>query len=134
VSILGLHAWRLAQRLRGNATLSPRRFSVAKRVDWTTGACMLVRRAAIEQVGVMDDGFFLYYEDVDWCRLMAAAGWQVLVEPTALCVHHLGGSGGGASPLLQQSLERYCAKYGLHGLAVYARLNGFAKGLLKRHS
>lgn len=130
VSVLGLHAWRVVQRVRSNAALSRRDFSQPKSVDWTTGACMLVRRAAIDQVGGMDEDFFLYYEDVDWCRRMRTAGWQVLVEPTSLCVHHLGRSGGGPSPLAQQSLQRYCAKYGLRGLAAYSRLSRVVKGRL----
>lgn len=132
VSVLGLHAWRIVEQVRGNATLSPRDFSQPKPVDWTTGACMLVRRAAIDQVGGMDEDFFLYYEDVDWCRRMRTAGWQVLVEPTSLCVHHLGKSGGGPSPLAQQSLERYCSKYGLRGLTAYSRLSRVVKSRLGR--
>lgn len=95
-------------------------------VDWVTGACMLVRRSAIEQVGPMDEGFFLYYEDVEWCHRMRDGGWTVLIEPTATCVHARGGSGGGESQAAQQayraSFYRYCELYHLRALGLAARL------------
>ena len=43
-------------------------------VDWLSGACLLVRRAAIDQVGPMDEAFFMFNEDVDWCRRMKLRG------------------------------------------------------------
>lgn len=61
-------------------------------VDWVSGACMLVRRAAIEQVGGMDEAFFMFNEDVDWCRRMNQAGWTVAYVPDAVVVHHIGAS------------------------------------------
>lgn len=57
-------------------------------VDWLLGACLLVRREALEAVGPLDEGFFLYVEDIDWARRMQAAGWQVWYVPTAKIVHH----------------------------------------------
>lgn len=56
-------------------------------VDWVLGACMLVRRSAIEDVGPMDEGFFLYFEDEDWCHRMWARGWAVTYVPAAEAVH-----------------------------------------------
>ena len=61
-------------------------------VDWLSGACMLVRRAAIENVGGMDERFFMFNEDVDWCRRMKLAGWTVTYVPEAQVVHHIGAS------------------------------------------
>jgi len=49
-----------------------------RRVDWVSGACMLVRRKAIEDVGAMDETFFMFNEDVDWCRRMNVSGWEVV--------------------------------------------------------
>jgi len=57
-------------------------------VDWVIGAAMLVRRAAISEVGPMDERFFLYFEDVDWCYRMQAAGWKVYYCPASKLVHH----------------------------------------------
>jgi N-acetylglucosaminyl-diphospho-decaprenol L-rhamnosyltransferase len=125
VSTAGLRLWRIWQRLRGNAGLAPRAPRSTTQVDWVTGAAMLVRREAIDQVGPLDEGFFLYYEDVDWCWWMSAAGWQVLLEPAAKAVHHLGGSDASAatvSKAYRDSFYRYCDLHGLWGLKAVSRL------------
>ena len=61
-------------------------------VDWISGACMMVRREAIEQVGMLDERFFMYWEDADWCRRMWEKGWKVVYYPKAPVVHHVGAS------------------------------------------
>jgi GT2 family glycosyltransferase len=61
-------------------------------VDWVMGACMMVRREAMEQVGGMDEGYFMYSEELDWCRRMKGAGWRVVYLPAAQVVHHEGKS------------------------------------------
>ena len=53
---------------------------------------MLARRAAVAQVGGMDEAFFMFNEDVDWCRRMRQAGWTVDYEPAAVVMHHVGAS------------------------------------------
>jgi len=63
-----------------------------REVDWVSGACMMTRRAAIEQVGGMDEAYFMFNEDVDWCRRMKQAGWAVTFEPAAAVVHRIGAS------------------------------------------
>jgi len=63
-----------------------------REVDWLSGACLMVRRAAIEQVGGMDEAFFMFNEDVDWCRRMQLAGWANSYVPDAVVVHHIGAS------------------------------------------
>lgn len=60
----------------------------ARDVDWVIGGCMLVRRSAIDEVGGMDERFFMYCEDLDWCRRFWQAGWRVRYEPRAVMVHH----------------------------------------------
>jgi N-acetylglucosaminyl-diphospho-decaprenol L-rhamnosyltransferase len=61
----------------------------AKRaVEWATGGCLLVRRACFEALGGLDESFFLYYEDVDFCRRAAAAGWGVWFDPSVQVTHH----------------------------------------------
>lgn len=61
-------------------------------VDWITGAAMLARRSAIDEVGPMDEGFFMYSEELDWCRRFSDAGWRVVYLPEAQVVHHVGKS------------------------------------------
>ena len=61
-------------------------------VDWLSGACLMVRREAVRQVGPMDERFFMFNEDVDWCRRMKLANWTVTYVPGAGAVHHVGAS------------------------------------------
>jgi GT2 family glycosyltransferase len=61
-------------------------------VDWVSGACMVVRRRAIDEVGLMDTRFFLYWEDADWCRRMWQKGWKVVYYPASTVVHSVGTS------------------------------------------
>jgi GT2 family glycosyltransferase len=56
-------------------------------VDWVLGGCMMVRKKAIEQVGLMDERFFLYFDDVDWCWQMWERGWQVAYVAEAAMFH-----------------------------------------------
>lgn len=56
-------------------------------VDWVSGACMLVRRDAFEQVSGMDEEFFLYWEDADLCWRLADEGWRTVYFPGARIVH-----------------------------------------------
>ncbi len=84
---------RLFCRLVGAAD-APTPPTERRAVDWVTGAAMLVRREAITVAGPMDEAFFLYYEDIDWCHRMWDRGWRVLLEPTATVTHHTGHSGG----------------------------------------
>ncbi|MBI4567949.1 MAG: sugar transferase [Planctomycetes bacterium] len=59
-----------------------------REVDWALGACLLVRREALAAVGGMDERYFLYLEDVDWCLRMRRAGWKVIYCAGAEMVHH----------------------------------------------
>jgi GT2 family glycosyltransferase len=63
--------------------------------DWVMGACLLVRREAIDRVGLADAAFFLFGEEVDWCYRFRCDGWKVLFVPGAECVHVGGASHGG---------------------------------------
>ncbi len=61
--------------------------------DWISFACVVIKRAVIEQVGLLDEGYFMYYDDIDYCRHARQAGWGVLYWPKAHVVHLRGGSG-----------------------------------------
>ena len=60
--------------------------------QWTSFACVLIRQEVIEQIGLMDEGYFMYFDDVDYCRKAINAGWQILHCPQARVVHLRGGS------------------------------------------
>jgi GT2 family glycosyltransferase len=61
-------------------------------IDHPLGACMLIRRAAWEDVGPLDEGYFMYLEEIDWCRRARMRGWQVWQHAGAIAVHHGGSS------------------------------------------
>ena len=70
--------------------------------QWTSFACVLVRQKMINEIGVMDDGFFMYFEDIELCRRAQKAGWEIVHSPEARVVHLRGGS----SPVKKRTLER----------------------------
>ena len=65
-------------------------------VDWLSGACMLVRRSAFDEVSGFDERYFLYWEDADLCRRLRGAGYHVRYVPGATAVHRVGHSSAGA--------------------------------------
>jgi len=87
------HSNRYTPLVAGLARPCDRRKYLAERrhragpVDWVTGACFLVRSRAFAEVGGFDPGFFLYYEDVDLARRLAAAGHRRVLEPELRVVH-----------------------------------------------
>jgi len=97
--------------------------------DWLSGACLLVRRAALEQVGGLDQGFFLYSEDTDLCLRLRQAGWGVRFEPAAT-VSHVGGASAPRTTtewISAQSHVRFARKHGRRGVAALDAL-GVALG------
>ena len=64
------------------------------RTDWLSGACLMVRREVFDAVGLLDEGYFLYFEEVDFCRRAVRAGWSCWYVPAARVVHRVGSSTG----------------------------------------
>jgi N-acetylglucosaminyl-diphospho-decaprenol L-rhamnosyltransferase len=60
----------------------------ATRTDWVPGASMLLRRTVLEQIGLLDETFFMYFEDVDFCRRARDAGWETWCVPASRVGHH----------------------------------------------
>ena len=84
-------------------------------VDWLVGACLCVRGRAASEVGLFDERFFLYSEELDWCHRFRAAGWRVVYLPAAEVVH-VEGASSRRDPLardlaFQESKIRYVAKW-----------------------
>ena len=74
-------------RLLRKHVVSPPTQSVAQECDWVSGACMMIRREVVEDIGLMDEGYFLYFEEVDYCRVARSAGWEVWYGPDARVMH-----------------------------------------------
>lgn len=99
--------------------------------DWLSGACLLVRRDALERLGGLDEGFFLYCEDLDLCRRLRDEGYGVRFVPDAVCVHAGGASAPRAAllPVLADSRLRYAKKHQHRAVAALERV-GIALGAL----
>lgn len=63
-----------------------------REVDQPEGACLLLRREVLEEVGLLDEGYFMLFEEVDWCYRIKKAGWQIWFTPKARVMHHYGQS------------------------------------------
>ena len=91
-----------------------------REAEFVMGSCMLVRSAAVDEVGPLDEGFFLFSEETDWCYRFWQAGWTVWFCPDAEAYHVLGASHGGR--LFNEQLRghlRFLAKH--HGLRAAER-------------
>ena len=109
----------------------PAAYGRASSPDWVSGACMLVRRSVLEEVGGFDERFFLYCEDKDLCRRIRTLGYEVRYEPSAVARHQGGASAprSGLLPVLAESRIRYAQKHFGHPKAIAERL-GVALGAL----
>ncbi|MEX2274182.1 MAG: glycosyltransferase family 2 protein [Actinomycetota bacterium] len=92
--------------------------NASREVDWVSGSCMLVRRTAVEEVGLFDESFFLYAEELDLTTRLRDAGWKIVFTPTVE-VLHAGGVSTGRSRrthlMHSQSIYRYYAKHRADG-------------------
>ncbi len=86
-----------------------------REVDWVSGACLLHRRSLVEDIGELDEHYFMYIEDIDFCLRASRAGWKVHYHPGLRVRHHIGGSSRQV-PFsmiveLHKSIWRYYAKH-----------------------
>jgi GT2 family glycosyltransferase len=93
--------------------------------DWVSSACMLVRRDALDETGLLDERYLCYMDDVDICQRFRDAGWTVWYDPTTTVVHHMG-----------QSTERQTGSVSVAAVQNFndylTRRNGLAVGLAAR--
>ena len=97
-------------------------------VDWISGTSMLIRRQVFEQIGLFDEGFFLYFEETDFCHSARRAGWKTFYVADAPVTHLGSASTGLADPSRRlprywfDSRHRYLVKH--HGRAYAALCDG----------
>jgi GT2 family glycosyltransferase len=101
LAILELERWPLVGRLvRGHSrytSLDGSDHGTTREVDWVVGACLLLRREAIEGVGPLDDGYFFFAEEMDLCWRLRHHGWPIVFLASAEIVH-LGGQSAACVP------------------------------------
>jgi len=88
----GLAGFFRNNRILGNQWMHWWKRDTEKQVDVVSGMYMLVRRTAIDHVGPMDESYFMYYEETDWCYRFNKAGWKSLFYPDAKIIHIHGGN------------------------------------------
>ena len=96
-------------------------------VDWLMGACIMVPRAIYEEIGGLDEGYYMYSEELDWCRRIKATGRRVVYFPAAQVTHHVGKSSEQAVTArhinFQRAKLRYFRKY--HGRVLAGAMRVF---------
>jgi GT2 family glycosyltransferase len=98
------------------------------RVDWVSGACMLVRRGAFEEVGGFDEAYWMYWEDADLCRRLASRGWTTMLCVDASARHSTGSSG--TSPRTIEAFHRSAGLYYERHIAQSRQAARLARALL----
>jgi hypothetical protein len=105
--------------------------------DWVEGACLLIGRAVVDRIGLLDERFFLYAEEMDWCHSAQNAGWQVFVLPDVAVMHQRGASTrqvelAALTHLVKANLQYFEKRRGLIVAALVAAITvaGYAKQLL----
>lgn len=93
VDALGGRHWMSTGLLGGLFLEGAWRHDRPRRVDWAVGAALLLRRAALTEIGALDERFFMYVEDLEWCWRARRRGWEVRFEPAAV-VRHVGNASG----------------------------------------
>jgi len=96
----------------GERELRFERYEAEFACDWTSGSFLLARREALEQIGPLDEQFFIYSEETDLCLRMKRAGWEIRHLPAMTILHHAGKAGLNPRMLAQEAYARrqYAAK------------------------
>jgi GT2 family glycosyltransferase len=98
-----------------------------RKVDVISGCFWIVRREAVDQVGLLDESFFFYGEDIDWCRRFHAARWDVIFYPDACAIHFGSGSSNNAPirfylELQKADLQYWKKHHGSTGRTIYSMI------------
>lgn len=86
--------WGVASRLLARWMTAPLAPNSETRVEWVAGASLFVRRALFESIGLLDEQFFMYFDDVDVCKRAQSAGWECWYVPSSRVIHLVGQSSG----------------------------------------
>jgi GT2 family glycosyltransferase len=112
----------------GHRELDPAAYERETRCDWVSGSFMLARREAVVQAGLMDERYFLYCEETDFCAAMVAAGWEIHYLPDMTFVHHDSKTGYN-SRLVAQQAYAHRQYFNKHDGPVRRRFSTAALGL-----
>jgi N-acetylglucosaminyl-diphospho-decaprenol L-rhamnosyltransferase len=107
-----------------NGRYPPREHGRPYAVEHLLGACLMIRREALADVGLLDEAFFIYFEETDWCARALRAGWALWQVPAAVVLHHSGGTTSLVAEEMSLQFHRSQARYYRkhHGLRGYLAL------------
>jgi GT2 family glycosyltransferase len=109
----------------------PKHATARKDVDWIGGAALMLSQAAVRDVGLLDETFFMYAEEMDWCRRARSKGWRIACLPSARVAHLVGASGGVLRRAqLYRSKIVYQGRYGRSPAALLLSLVFFAAAVV----
>lgn len=120
LELIGAAGTNLVTRLAGGTGVAIDAREEPFEAQWVSFACVLIRGEVLKRVGMLDDGYFMYFEDIDLCRRAHRAGFRVLCWPDARVVHLRGGTSGVKSETAKrgrrpkyyyESRTRYFAKF-----------------------
>lgn len=103
----GLEKWLGKFSLFGKYHLKHLNLNEIHTIDACSGAAMMVRGEAVEKVGLLDERFFMYAEDLDWCKRFRDTGWDIVYHPQVEIIHHKYASGLGHQQVKQQTTSQY---------------------------
>jgi hypothetical protein len=86
--------WGMIKRLFADAEIAHPLQDVPHSADWVAGASMMIRREVFDQIGLLDEGYFMYYEEVDFCKRAQQAGWECWYVPQSRVIHLVGQASG----------------------------------------
>ena len=100
-------------------------FDQISEVDQVSGACLMVRGSVMQQVGMLDEDFYMFYEEVEWCWRIKQSGWKVFYVPQARVIHHWMGS-------VKQNSRAMTARLYQSSLVYYRKTGGIGSQLAIR--
>ena len=104
------HKWHITIHV-GAGEVDVGQYNEVKEFDYVTGCSMLVKREVIEQIGLMDEKYFLYYEETDWCLKAKKAGWSIIYVPESVIYHKVSRSIQKNSPLRNYYFARNSLRF-----------------------
>ncbi|MBC8262927.1 MAG: glycosyltransferase family 2 protein [Anaerolineales bacterium] len=119
------------RRLHAGESVSALRASTPFEVDIASGAAMLAKREVFEHVGLLDEAFYLYFEETDWCLRVRQAGYRILAVPSLVVWHKVSATLGHTSPVIDYYMLRNHLRFIARHWSGLTRLHLLARTLLR---
>jgi GT2 family glycosyltransferase len=105
-----------------NYIMSDWKHDQVREVDWLSGAALMLRKKTVDDIGLLDEGFYMYCEDVDWCYRAGEKGWKKVYFPEAVVIHRIGAASDKAPVRMiyqfHKSMFRFFMKHYARGLNI----------------